>query len=188
MKEAYTSMKEALSPLSLYSFENSNISYELQTYSDEINRLNKKTLEMLFECFIDTASTYGIENREIIIGALRDDLTLQKRRQMLNLRESIDQKSFTVEQINKSLKSFSLENFKVYEYPKTYTIVVDALGSYTDAQKAWIRSQILKIMPAHQVVYVVFNGPSWEQSDSKNNDFTYIDSLNLRWEDIDNLE
>ncbi len=188
MRAAYSSMEEALSKLSLYDFNNTNISYELTCYALQFDALNTLTREMLSECFIDTASSYGIENREIIIGALRDDLTLTKRREMLTLRESIDQTSFTLQHIRKALKSFSLDDFEIYEFPKIYTIVVDIKGDYTNAQKAWIRAQILKIMPAHQVVYVVFNGPSWEQIDSNNNDFTYIDSKNYSWEDIDNLE
>lgn len=188
MKDAYISMKQATQKLGLYSFDNTNVSNELMAYSRTINELNEELLDMLFECFIDTACSYGLENREEIIGNVRNDLTLSKRREMLKLRESINQKSFTLAQIKESLKSFGLSDFEIYEYPSIYTIVVDIVGDFTFAQKAWIRTQIQKIMPAHQKVYAVFNGPTWEQSDSKNNNFSHIDSLDYSWEEIDNLE
>lgn len=188
MKDPYISMKESLSTLSLYSFDKTNIVYELEAYALMLDKLNSELEKMLKECFIDTADSYGLENRELIIGVKRDDLTISKRREMLKLRESIDQSSFTVDKIKKSLSSFGLVDYTLKEFPYLYTVVIDTLGSYTEPQKAWIRSQVEKIMPAHLNAYVVFNGPTWQQSDTKNNSFSYIDSLDYKWEEIDNLE
>ncbi len=187
MKHAYSSMVEALAPLSLYNFGDTNISYELEAYALVLDEINTQLSRMLKECFIETASDYGLSNREIVIGAVRDDLSVTKRRNMLRLRESITSSSFTLSEIKKSLESFGLQSV-IYEYPSLFTVVIEAVGSYSSAQQAWIRAQVEKIMPAHISVQVIFGGPTWSDSDAKNNTFSYIDALDLSWDDIDSKE
>ncbi len=185
MKGAFESMKESLSRLNLYDFDNTNISNEMKAYAFVIDSLYEQLCLMLRECFIETAQTFGLSNREMIIGAKVENDNVESRRKMLMLRESINQSSFTVEKIKESLNSFGLE-CKVIEYPSLYTVVIDTIGEYPEDKRVWISSEIQKIMPAHLIVEVIFNGASWELSDSKNNTFSYIDSLGLTWEEIDN--
>lgn len=187
MKQAYNSMRDALKPLGLYSFDSTNVSNELLAYAVAIDELNNMLCGMLRECFIDTAEDFGLSQRERVIGAVRDDLSIDKRRNMLKLRESISLSSFTPSEIKKSLDSFGL-TYAIYEFPTLYTVVVDSTGEYTSAQKAWIRSQVEKIMPAHLQVQVVFNGPSWAQIDEYDNNFSYMNIKDYTWEEIDNLE
>ncbi len=186
MKDTYTSMIDALSPLNLYSFDDTNISMELSVYAYFLDELNSELDTMLNECFIDSASSYGLSFRELIIGAERTDLTVKKRREMLKLRESISKSSFTVEKIKESIRSFGLD-FKITEYPSMYIVRIEAVGDYSKAEQAWIVSEIEKIMPAHLSVQVVFGGPSWEKSDAEDNTFSQIDAFNYTWEEIDNL-
>ncbi len=185
MKSTFESLKESLSRLNLYDFDNTNISNEIKAYSYVIDELNEDLCTMLRECFIETAQTYGLSNRETIIGAKVENDNVESRRKMLMLRESINQSSFTVEKIKESLKSFGLE-CKVIEYPSLYTVVIDTIGDYPEEKRVWISSEINKIMPAHLNVEVIFNGATWELSDSKDNTFSYIDSLDKTWEEIDN--
>lgn len=187
MRDTYTSMKKALEPLVLYDFDDTNISNELKAYAFVLDEINRDIEEMLNECFIDTANSYGLSNRELVIGAQRDDLSVAKRREMLRLREGICKSSFTLEKIEESLKSFGLL-YELKEYPSLYIVSVNARGSYSKKEQAWIQNEVEKIMPAHLIVQVIFCGPTWEQSDSKNNTFSTIDSLNLSWDEIDNLE
>lgn len=187
MSDTYTSMTKKLEPLALYSFDGTNINNELKTYALVLDEVNDQIEQMLCECFIDTASSYGLSNRELVIGASRDDLSVSKRREMLRLRESITKSSFTVEKIEESLKSFGLL-FELKEYPSLYIVSIYARGSYSKTEQDWIRNEVEKIMPAHLIVQVIFGGPTWEQIDSKNNTFAYIESLLLSWDEIDNLE
>lgn len=187
MVSAYTSMTNALNKLNLYSFDDTNVSYELKVYAYFLDELNNEILILLNECFIDSASSYGLENRELIIGAKREDLSVEERRDMLKLRESICMSSFTVEKIKEAINSFGLK-CEIFEYPSLYLVRVDAVGDYSTAQQAWIRTEIEKIMPAHLEVQVIFSGPTWNESDSKNNTFTAIDSLDYTWNEIDNME
>ena len=96
MRDTYTSMKKALEPLVLYDFDDTNISNELKAYAFVLDEINRDIEEMLNECFIDTANSYGLSNRELVIGAQRDDLSVAKRREMLRLREGICKSSFTL--------------------------------------------------------------------------------------------
>ncbi|MBQ2970941.1 MAG: DUF2313 domain-containing protein [Ruminococcus sp.] len=187
MKDTYTSMTDALSAFNLYSFDNTNISTELSVYAYFLDELNAELTTMLNECFIDTASYYGLSYRELIIGAERMDLSVVQRREMLKLRESICKSSFTLEKIKESIRSFGLD-FEIYEYPSLYIVRIDAVGDYSKAERLWITSEIEKIMPAHLSVRLVFGGPTWEECDSKNNTFSAIDALNYTWQEIDNLD
>ena len=63
-----------------------------------------------------------------------------------------------------------------------------AEGEYSKEQQAWIRTQVQKIMPAHQQVHVIFNGPSWDEIDSRDNSFLSMDNRDMTWEEIDNLD
>lgn len=187
MEDALKSMSNALEALSLYDTNSKNISCELLAYASEFDKLNEKLIHMLNECFVNTATDYGLSEREKLIGAVRDDQSVEKRREMLKIRESIDSSYFTLSKIKKALKSFGLD-YVLYEYPSLYMVVVDAVGDYTKEQKAWISTQVQKIMPAHLSVQVIFNGISWASIDAKNNDFHDMDILNFTWQQIDNLE
>jgi len=184
---AYNSMKRALCPLNLYSFDDTKISHELMAYSAVLDEINSELSVMLDECFLSSASSYGLSEREAVIGAQRDDLSVQKRREMLLLRNSLDNNSFTLSKIKEALKSFGL-SCNVYEYPLQFVLVLDAIGTYKSEEQAWIRSQVQKIMPAHLQVQIIFGGPSWDEIDQKNNTYAYLDSLSMSWDSIDNLE
>lgn len=186
MISSYNSMKNVLSMLNLYSFDSTNIRNELLAYSHALDGVNVGLAELIEECFVDTAYTYGLSNRELLFGALRDDVSYLKRRTMLKGRENITSTYFTLPKIKKALKSFGLE-CEIIEYPSLYTVVINAIGEYSKNQQAWINSEVLKIMPAHLNVQVIFDGVSWDESDSKNNTFSTIDNLNYTWNTIDNL-
>ena len=186
MKSYFDTMKKALHSTSLYEVDYNYLWYELMTYASEIDTINADIIDMLNECFINTASSYGLSNRELVIGALRDDLDIEKRREMLTLRERIDTSCFTVPKIKQALESFGLE-FELIEYPSLYTVVVDTIGHYDKKQQTWIRNEVRKIMPAHLSVDVIFNGLRWQTIDLKNNTFSYMDSLFMTWKEIDNL-
>lgn len=185
MISSFESMRESLSKLNLYDFSKANISNELKTYAWFFDMLKEELCTMLNECFVDTAQSYGLSEREAIIGAKRDGVSILERRNMLLLRESINKSSFTVSKIKESLKSFGLE-CEVYEYPSQYTVVLDSIGDYSKSQIAWIKTEVEKIMPAHLNVEIIINGATWSYSDSKDNTFSYIDSLDMTWNEIDN--
>lgn len=187
MVESKVSMEKYLSAIPLYDVSKSALSNELTAYSTLIDELNCEIERLLCECFIHTASSYGLENKELLISDVRDDLSIEQRRQMLKLRECIDTSSFTVSKIKQACDSFALCDCRFSEYPSLYTVAIEIVGDYTDAQMSLIKQQIKKIIPAHLTLSISFNGHTWEYSDSKSNKFSAIDKLGYSWKKIDNL-
>lgn len=182
----YLSMEKALSDTGLYEFENTTVNCEILAYSVEIERLNNLLNRMLKEAFFQTAGSYGLTNYELIYGPSMDNLPLQKRRDMLIKRESINRKDFTLSGFDKALSSFNME-YVINEFPQFNRVMVYAEGDYTDARKEWIRSQVEKILPAHLEWQVLFNSISWDKLDEKDLTFTAFDTLDMSWDDFDNL-
>lgn len=186
MVGSYNTMMSALQKISLYSSDAKNLSTELKAYALLIDEINNEIRELMRECFVCTAESFGLSDIERIIGTVRDELSIEKRREMLMLRFSINSSCFTRDAVLSALKSFGLD-CDLYEYPSQSTVVVNSKGEYSEAQKAWIRTQVRKIMPAHLLVQVIFSGPAWSQIDNDNTTFLLMDSKNLTWEEIDNL-
>ncbi len=182
----YLSMKKALNDTGLYDFQNTTVDCEISAYSVELERLDSLQNRMLKEAFFQTASTYGLTNYELIYGPIMDNLPLQKRREMLIKRESINRNDFTLSGFDKALSSFNMD-YVIDEFPKFNRIMVYAEGDYTQANKEWIRSQVEKILPAHLEWQVLFNSISWDKLDAKDLTFTAFDALDMSWDDFDNL-
>lgn len=184
---SYNSMTDKLKKTAIYRFGSTNISSEILTYAIEFDRLNDNIDEMLRECFISTACDYGISLRELVIGAVRDDLDIEKRRQMLTMRECININDFNISGIQKALNSFNVDSI-ITEYPSFNMVTVNAIGGYTQKERSWIKTEIEKIMPAHLDVQIIFNGLSWEEFDNKDITFSELDGKDMTWDEIDNFE
>ena len=56
-----------LQPLNLYSLsKTSNVYFELSVYASELENINSSIDELLKECFVQTAESYGVDNIESI--------------------------------------------------------------------------------------------------------------------------
>ena len=186
MKSSFETMYSALSCTSLYSDDAENLRAELMAYATVFDEINKELCDMLNERFVCSAESYGLSEIERIIGAERNDLDIYKRRQSLMLRGAINSQCFTPDAIKEALRSFSFE-FELQEFPQASMVVVKAVGEYSLSLIRWITAQVLRIMPAHLMVQVVFSGPKWSEIDESNNTFSYMDSKDFSWNQIDNL-
>ena len=85
MMNSFGSMKTKLESTGLYKItDSSNIKAELSAYADGLNAVFD-TLEMMEkELFIDTAEDFGITERERFVGKVRDEYSLEKRRNRLS--------------------------------------------------------------------------------------------------------
>lgn len=114
---SYDSMKTKLEPVGLYSIsEGSNISNELKAYAEGIDPLFEDLDVMTRECFIDTAETYGITQRENFTGKERSDYTLEQRREMLRLQEQNMGSKCNKAAFEDKMRSFGVYDFYFYEY------------------------------------------------------------------------
>lgn len=187
MYNTYLSMKNALCALELYDLDDSTVKAELISYACAFDDIRSELEKTLKEYFISTATGYGLEMRELVIGNKRNDLKTDTRRQMLMKRNSINSNSFTPDDIKSSLSSFNLD-CEIHEIFDHQLVLIDAVGKYSSAEKQWIRSQVEKIIPAHLSFEIMFNSIPWSTLDAYNKTFAQLDASNKSWNDIDNAE
>lgn len=180
-------MKDKLSPLEIYDLSDSTLIYkELVMYSAALDEISSLLEELERECFVQTAQSYGLSNREKIWGFERDDLTIEKRQSIILNRLNIDENNFTLD----AMKNFlSVVNFDadIEENPTENQILVNnRQTSYSKAERAWIKEQLINFFPAHLELIIDFRVITWEDIDNKNLTFAQMDSANFTWEDIEN--
>lgn len=153
--DSLTSMYKKLLSLKLYSDKRSGNSYaELKAFSVGLNLLFGELDEMLREYFIDTAQSYGLTERERFMGAVRDDLSIEKRREMLKTREQTNEKFCTPEAFHKILQSYGLNSFEITEHPLENALTVKINDTLDEQTKVWINKMIENDFPAHLDVTV----------------------------------
>lgn len=182
------SMIKKLSPLEIYSLNESSLVYaELAAFAVGLDLIRRGIEELLQEGFVATAEDYGIENCELLVGSIREDLSISKRREMLLQRSALDSGDFTLEGFEQMLKILGVEG-EIEESPLACRIAIKlAEGNYTSAQREWIVSQAREFLPAHLEWDVVFAGFCWEVSDVFGYTFVEIESKGYSWKEIDYL-
>lgn len=180
------SMINKLLPLGVYNLSGGSINYaELSAFSAGLELLRQSLDELLKESFVITSETYGIENLEKLCGSVRDDLPIEKRREMLTQRLSLSTADFTPKGFEKMLRTLGVEG-RIEEYPEAMRIVINLSDEeLTEAQKEWVLYQAEALLPAHLDFDVVFSGFDWKVSDALGNTFGTIDSKGYCWKEID---
>lgn len=182
---ALESVIKKLTPTGVYSLaEGSNVYNELNAYCTALDAYRESIDLLLQECFISTSQGYGLELREKVIGDVRDNYSLEKRREMLCLRNSLGENDYTVEGLGRFMKSFGVDNFQLVEMYWQDEVSICIGGSYSDSEAAWIENQICLILPAHLYLTVYFGGLSWQIMD--NNDWTYeeFEARDYTWSEL----
>lgn len=155
--DSYTSMVKKLTDTKLYSVRTGGRTYaELKAFSAGLDLLFNELGEMLKEYFIDTAQSYGLTERERFTGAVRDDLSIEKRRELLKIREQTNEEFCTPEGFNKILEGYGLGNFKIIENPSQNALSVKISDSLSELNKVWVNKMIEKDFPAHLEITVEF--------------------------------
>ena len=141
--------------------------------------------ELECEAFIPTSQSYGLERRERLFGAVRDDLDTAQRREMLLKRSAFGNADFTLEGIGRILDFLGIQG-EIKEYPNVNRVVVEVQNEgLTKGQRNWIVSQLGALFPAHLEVDGVFEGFSWEQIDANGYDFAQMEATLRTWFEID---
>lgn len=178
-------LKACHRPVKIYRENAQALTWELKAYADEITLLYSGLGEMFRERFISTAQDRGLSEYEALFGPIRSNESAEDRRRMLLLRINLGDGDFTVAGIRRALDSLGLA-YVISEYPETGRLNVNATGTYTQAQQAWIRREVSKIIPAHVEFQLTFNTLTWDQWDAMNRTFTAIDTEDQTWQQIDN--
>ena len=155
--DSYTSMVKKLTDTKLYSVRTGGRTYaELIAFAAGLDLLFNELDEMLKEYFIDTAQSYGLTERERFTGAVRDDLSIEKRRELLKIREQTNEEFCTPEGFNKILEGYGLGGFELIENPQKNALTVKIYDALDVQNKAWVNKMIENDFPAHLAVTVDF--------------------------------
>lgn len=153
--DSYNSMKTKLLPLGIYSIgDNSNISAELKAYAEGLDVLFDTLDVMERECFISTAESYGIEERELFIGKERSEYSTEKRRNMLLIQEQMIDGKCNPDAFKKLLEGYGLSNFQIVEGFAEQTVTINVYDKLTDEIKKMIEENINANFPSHLIVTV----------------------------------
>ncbi|MDR0913934.1 MAG: DUF2313 domain-containing protein [Oscillospiraceae bacterium] len=174
-------MIKKLTPLEIYSFDNTTVKKELEVYAQELQNIQDDFDEMLGEAFIQTAKLYGLAEREKIYSKSSTELPLQTRRTMLMKRFAVNEKGAAPSSILDFATSLGA-TVTVSEYIPYTLVIVDVVDSvFTNERQEFIREQMLGIIPAHLLVEIYFNGTKWSEFNSQNSTWAQLNGQNKSW-------
>lgn len=151
------SMTKKLENTKIYAVKPGGRNYaEIKAFSVGLDMIFNELDEMLREYFIYTAQSYGLTERERFTGAVRDDLSVEKRRELLKIREQTNEKFCTPEAFNKILQGYGLGGFELIENPQKNALTVKIYDALDEQNKAWVNKMIENDFPAHLAVTVDF--------------------------------
>lgn len=144
------SMKQKLGALGIYRLENgTENALRLSVYAAELDRLFAAFDELLRECFIVTAQSWGIANRERFIGKEKSALTLERRRELLITAEYVTGVDGTPQGFEDFVRSCGAQDFtyaEAYSHARISLIIRDDLDSGT---KMLLEERLEAYIPAH---------------------------------------
>lgn len=181
------SMLRRLSAVKAYNTYSTILRTELNAYASELELLYSELGAAFEERFIETATDEGLRAYEELFGPAREELSVARRRELLQKRLTLGESDFTLDGIKKALDSFGL-SYTINEYPRQQRLNILAEADYPPEERALIRQETAKIMPAHLDWQLVFNSLTWDQLDQRGRSFIQLDNDNLTWEQIDALE
>lgn len=157
LMDSFTSLKNKLEATGLYDvLLGTNIYAELKAYAAALDVMFGELDIMLRELFIATAESYGITNRERLLGKERDTYTLEKRREMLIVYEQMMGEKCTKEAFEMVLSGYGLSDFEIVESPADSTVTIDIGDDVPEEIKKMIAERITADFPSHITVEVNF--------------------------------
>lgn len=183
------SLKQTLRPLGLYNLDDTTlINAELSAYALVLDEVEALLAELEQERFVVTAEDYGLAMRERILGAEQKDKTVEARRNLLLLRQSITSNDFNKTSLEKVLKNSGIIGY-IIESPMNNLIYINCLDLEDSiADKEALKAVVAEFLPAHLECIFDFRNLQWNSIDSKNISFDEMDEKGLTWDDIDNFE
>lgn len=186
---SYKLLRDKHNTTNLYNIDGSNnISCELITYGVALDLLCGQIDDIYTECFVSTATDFGLLNREkFLFGDNLSQSTLQNRREIIKQKMLVRADKFTLADFEELLSGFGVDFF-IYELPSRYYMVVDVdFTDVDDTTKRQFIKAVKDFAPAHIEVEIVYSGRYWSEIDNDNRTFAEFDSLDKSWIDLDNL-
>lgn len=155
---AYESIKEKLSAIGIYSIKQGGlIDAEIQAYAAGLQEVYDSIDELLCECFVQTAESYGLEQLETMTRTYMSGDELEVRREKLMNRLQINPSIIGKDALEKQVASLGL-SCNITESVSDSKIYVDILTEVTDDKKEFLKEELLRFTPLHLIMNVTFNG------------------------------
>lgn len=146
---SFESMSEKLARTGLYNTSEGNLIYaELMAYAEGLDIYYNALDELLRECFIETAETYGLTMREKFISKCTADNTIEARRKSLVTALSIYKTDFTAEGFEKSLDIWGIEGTLAEDF-ENKKIIFDCTTDIPSNKLELIEKQVQDFVPCH---------------------------------------
>ena len=143
----FQKMSGRLSETGLYEVSSNSLIYaELKAYSEGLDMFFNGLDEMLRECFVETAESYGLTMRESWLKRYNPDRTTASRRNAIIKALSVCQTDYTFEGMRKIRDSFNL-NGNFYSYTSPLKVTFECTDTLTNSQKTILSNQMKKFMP-----------------------------------------
>lgn len=184
-----SSMINVMRPIGAYNLAIGDLVYkELQTYDSGFGGISEEVSGVLRECFVPTATGDGLVSYEKIIGAPRDDLDLQTRRDMIIRLMNIGSNDFTPDGIMRFFDSLDFECI-ILEEPELFHVTIVPLGrEYSRAEQDFIIARAKAFLPCHLSFTIEFAQRTWDDLDALDKTFDEWEALNMTWDKFDRYE
>ena len=140
-------MSDILSATGLYNAERNSLLFaELKAYAEGLDMVFDELEEMLRECFVETAESYGLTMRETWLKRYNPDRTLETRRNAIKSALSVSQSDYTYSGMRKICDSFNLHG-DFNAYTSTMKVTFTCTDTLTNTQKTVLADQMKKFMP-----------------------------------------
>ena len=183
---ALTLLKSKLKPLGIYNLQSgTTLNAELSAYAKGLEILEAEIEEAERECFVSTATTYGIELRERLFGYLKASLSTKDRRQRLIYRYKITSNDYTKIRIEEAAKACSIDGY-IIENEGKMSFNFNCNNNFeNEQQKKDAISEIQAFLPAHLNCIFDFRDLSWDKISENDYSFNQMDQKDLTWNEID---
>lgn len=185
----FQNLQEKLRPLNLYALSgDTTVDAELKAYAAGINIINQELETLEREAFVSTALTYGLTEREKIVGGIKVGTEVQNRRDMLNYRSSITANDFSKSNIEKDMIACGLDTTVIENFDGE-TIAINChgiLNDFTTQDEAVNAAQ--EFLPAHLNALFDFRVLTWDYIDELENTFNEMDNADMTWDEIDSYQ
>ncbi len=173
-------------PVKAYTLNNGTIVYkEYQSYAASLDVLREIADEILRERISSTAQSRGLEFYEGLCGPVRDDLTLEKRREMICSLLTLGANDNTLAGIRHFFDSVGIE-CDIIENPSVYDVYIYSHDhTLSRAQQDNIIDRAGRFMPYHLTFTVDFRTIDFGGLDALELTFQEIDDMDMTWQDFE---
>ncbi len=155
---AYESIKDKLSPLTIYSIQPDGLmEAELRAYAAGLQELYDAVDNMLREMFIQTAENEGLTNPELMASLYTGGNNIAERRERLLKRLSVKPTDIGTDGLKNAVASLGIE-CNISDSPNVSWVNIDVLTPVDESKRESVAAEIEKFVPCHLVPMISFNG------------------------------